>query len=184
MRSREHRREPRGSFRRAHDLLLRRGHLLYASRLSPHALLDQLLPLAPEAFRRKSTFPTSTSPSPAHPMTGLSPSSRISVAAASCATMTRSCPARRCCSATPTSFSISIARLHSRRSTAISMISVSPTADAMETGDTCGRTRASRAGSWLQNGPCPRRHYHASPALGTHLRLLGRSTTQMSGVKG
>ena len=65
---------------------------------------------------------------------------------------TVSCAVARRYSHTLTSSSTSTVQLHSRLFIAISMISVSPIAGAMETGATCGRTKASRAGSWLPNG--------------------------------
>ena len=41
VRARQHRRQPRGPLAGAHDVLLRRGHLLHAARLSAHALAAQ-----------------------------------------------------------------------------------------------------------------------------------------------
>ena len=82
----------------------------------------------------------------------------------------------RCCSHTPTSSSTSTVRLHSRLFTAISMISVSPIAGAMETGATCGRTRASRAGSWPPNGlyRCGPDHKARKCRLGVEWELAKR----------
>src|SRR5437867_4477476 len=53
-----------------------------------------------------------------------------------------------------TSSSTSIAPHSSRRCTVIWTTSVSPIAGGTETGDTCGLTRASSAGSVLQSWPC------------------------------
>ncbi len=91
LRSGEHRRQPRGPLQRAHDLLLRRGHLLHAPWLPAHALGAERARQGPEAFRRKSTSRRSTSRSPAHRRTGSSRSSAISAAAACFAKTTRSC---------------------------------------------------------------------------------------------
>lgn len=119
----------------------------------PHMLSTRNAPRGQEVFKRKFTSVTNTGPSPVHQRIGLNPSSKTCAAVASCAKRTVSCPARQCCFGTPTSSLTSIVRLHSKRSMAISMISVSPIVDVMGTGATCGPMRVSRAGSLPQNGP-------------------------------
>src|SRR5207247_3776510 len=133
-------------------------------------------PQGREVFRRKFTSLKSTSLSLAHLMTGLSLSSGISAAAVTSARTTVSCALARCCSHTLTSSSTSTVRLPSRRSTAISMISVSPIAGAMETGDTCGRMRASRAESSPPNGlyRCGLGHKARRCRLGVEFELAKR----------
>ena len=106
----------------------------------------------------------------------IEPVLRISAAVVTSARTTVSCALARCCSHTPTSSSTTTVRLHSRLFTAISMISVSPIAGAMETGDTCGQMRASRAESSPPNGlyRCGPDHKARRSRLGLEWELAKR----------